>query len=54
MTAQTIAVIAGDGIGPEVIDSTRAVLDAVQLATESICLTPTSTGPASGTNRRAR
>ena len=29
MTAQTIAVIAGDGIGPEVIDSTRAVLDAV-------------------------
>jgi tartrate dehydrogenase/decarboxylase / D-malate dehydrogenase len=29
MTAQTIAVIAGDGIGPEVIGSTRAVLDAV-------------------------
>ena len=29
MTGQTIAVIAGDGIGPEVIDSTRAVLDAV-------------------------
>jgi tartrate dehydrogenase/decarboxylase / D-malate dehydrogenase len=29
MSAQTIAVIGGDGIGPEVIDSTRAVLDAV-------------------------
>jgi tartrate dehydrogenase/decarboxylase / D-malate dehydrogenase len=29
MSAQTIAVIGGDGIGPEVIESTRAVLDAV-------------------------
>jgi tartrate dehydrogenase/decarboxylase / D-malate dehydrogenase len=29
MTAQTIAVTSGGGIGPEVIDSTCAVLDAV-------------------------
>jgi isocitrate/isopropylmalate dehydrogenase len=54
MTAQTIAVIAGDGIGPEVIDSTRAVLDAVTARHGIDCLTLTSTGPASGTNKRAR
>lgn len=29
MSSQHIAVIPGDGIGPEVIDSARAVLDAV-------------------------
>ena len=55
VTAQTIAVIPGDGIGGEVIDvGPRGARRGVAASTESSCPTPISTGRANGTSARAR